>query len=389
MGIAPGHVPWARFDDLRGRSSITLRATRGVLRADRLEDVVPVLAAAEAATAAGTWAFGFVAYEAAPAFDPVLSVRRPVEGLPLAWFGLADAPVDVAPPAWSGAGYTAGPWRDEWTRERHRRAVEDARAHIAAGDTYQVNLTTRLVGDVTGDLPALYADLATAQRGAHNAYLDLGRFAVVGASPELFFARRGRRLTMRPMKGTSRRGSSPAEDRLLAERLRASAKERAENVMIVDLVRNDLARVAEPGGVRVAGLCAVETYPTVHQLTSRVEARTRDGVDLVDVFRALFPSGSVTGAPKRRTMEIIRDLEAAPRGVYCGAVGVVAPPGAAQPTRFNVPIRTLLVDRDAGTGVYGVGGGITWDSDAGAEHDEIRAKARVLVGPPPRRRRPG
>ena len=222
--------------------------------------------------------------------------------------------------------------------------------------------------------------------GAHNAYLDLGRFAVVGASPELFFERRGGRLTMRPMKGTSRRVDAPAQDRRLAERLRTSSKERAENVMIVDLVRNDLARVAAADDVTVTRLCTVETYPTVHQLTSEVVARTRDGVGLVDVFGALFPSGSVTGAPKRRTMEIIRDVEAGPRGVYCGAVGVVAPPDGPMPTRFNVPIRTLLVDRDSGTGVYGAGGGITWDSDPDAEYDELLAKARILVSPPSERR---
>ncbi|HEY0118442.1 MAG TPA: chorismate-binding protein, partial [Cellulomonas sp.] len=206
------------------------------------------------------------------------------------------------------------------------------------------------------------------------------------ASPELFFERRGSLLTMRPMKGTARRGDSPAQDRRLAEQLRTSPKERAENVMIVDLVRNDLARVAVVGSVRVTRLCTVETYPTVHQLTSEVVARARDGAGLVDVFRALFPSGSVTGAPKRRTMQIIRDVEAGPRGVYCGAVGVVTPPGAAMATRFNVPIRTLLVDRESGTGSYGAGGGITWDSDADAEYDELLAKARILLSLPPHER---
>ena len=373
-----GRVPWARFDDLRGGTATLLRATRGVLRADRPADVEPTLRAVEAAAAAGSWAFGYVAYEAASAFDAGLAVHGPVDGLPLAWFGLGDAPVPVAPVSSSGgAGYRAGPWNLEWTRERHREAVEAVRAHIADGDTYQVNLTSRLVGPVSGDLPALYGDLATAQRGADNAYLDLGRFVVVGASPELFVERRGGELTMRPMKGTSRRGATRAEDRLFVERLRTSPKERAENVMIVDLLRNDLARVATTADVRVTRLCAVETYPTVHQLTSEIVARTRDGVGLVDVFRALFPSGSVTGAPKRRTMEIIRDLEPGPRGVYCGAVGVVAPPGGT--TRFNVPIRTLLVDRQAGTGSYGAGGGITWASEADAEYDELLAKARILV----------
>lgn len=371
-------VPWARFDDLRGRSAMRLHARHGVLRADRLADVEPVVRAAEAEAAAGRWAFGFVAYEAAPAFDAGLTVRPPVEGLPLAWFGLADEAA-TAPPvtAAGGDGYTAGPWTVQWTREWHRRAVEAVRSLVAEGETYQVNLTSRLVGPVSGDLAALYADLATAQAGAHNAYLDTGRFVVACASPELFVERRGDELTMRPMKGTSRRGATPEEDRRLAERLRTSTKERAENVMIVDLVRNDLARVATAPGPRVTRLCAVETYPTVHQLTSEVVVRARAGTGLVDVLRAVFPSGSVTGAPKQRTMEIVRDLEDGPRGVYCGAMGVIPPPGSG-PTRFAVPIRTLLVDRELGSGSYGAGGGITWGSDPDAEYDELLAKAKVL-----------
>jgi para-aminobenzoate synthetase/4-amino-4-deoxychorismate lyase len=369
-------LPWARFDDLRAGSSMLLRATHGVLRADRLEEVEPVVRAAEAAADQGRWAFGFVAYEAAPAFDPGLAVHPGVEGLPLAWFGVADEPL-VVPPVTptDGAAYTAGPWRCEWTREEHRHAVDAVRAHIAEGDTYQVNLTTRLTGPVAGDAAELYADLASAQHGAHNAFLDTGRFAVVSASPELFFSRRGREVAMRPMKGTARRGGTPDEDRRLADELRTSAKERAENVMIVDLVRNDLARIAARAP-RVTRLCAVETYPTVHQLVSSVVAATIPEVGLVDVFRAVFPCGSVTGAPKHRTMEIIRDLEAGPRGVYCGAVGFVAPPG--EITRFNVPIRTLLVDRERGAGTYGAGGGITWDSRADAEYDELLVKARIL-----------
>lgn len=378
-------VPWARFDDLRRGSSLVVRATRGELRADRLADVEPVVRAAEEAAGAGLWPFGFVCYEAAPAFDPGLAVHRGVDGLPLAWFGVSEAPVEVAPPKpAAGAGYTAGPWTCAWTRRRHRQAVATVRDHIACGETYQINLTTRLVAPVAGDLPALYADLATAQGGAHSAYLDTGRFAVVGASPELLFALRGDELTMRPMKGTSRRGATRTEDRRLAERLLTSAKERAENLMIVDLVRNDLAKVATVGGVRVTKLFTVESYPTVHQMTSQVVARTRPGVGLADVFRAVFPSGSVTGAPKHRSMQIIRDLEAGPRGVYCGAVGLVAPPGSGTPTRFTVPIRTLLVDRASGTGVYGTGGGITWDSRADDEYDELLVKARVLPSHPER-----
>jgi len=187
---------------------------------------------------------------------------------------------------------------------------------------------------------------------------------------------------MRPMKGTARRGDTPARDAAIVAALRASEKERAENIMIVDLVRNDLARVAATGSVRVTSLCRAERYETVHQLTSGVHADVRPEVGLVDVFRALFPCGSVTGAPKPRTMQLIRDLEDGPRGVYCGAVGMLAPRGAAPfEARFSVPIRTALVDRGTGLASYGVGGGITWSSDPAAEYAELRAKAEILTRP--------
>jgi para-aminobenzoate synthetase/4-amino-4-deoxychorismate lyase len=233
-------------------------------------------------------------------------------------------------------------------------------------------------GPVTGDPLELYRDLALNQRGEYNAYLDLGRFAIASASPELFFQRVGDDLLLRPMKGTAARGRTLSEDRQRARALRNSAKERAENVMIVDLIRNDVARVAEIGGVSVLELCRVERYETVLQLTSDIVARLRPGTGLRELFRAVFPSGSVTGAPKASTMALIRELEPTPRGVYCGAIGFVGPPQARVRARFNVAIRTAVVDRDTGRAVYGVGGGITWSSDAAAEHAEVLAKAAIL-----------
>jgi para-aminobenzoate synthetase/4-amino-4-deoxychorismate lyase len=201
---------------------------------------------------------------------------------------------------------------------------------------------------------------------------------IASASPELFFEWSGDLLRTRPMKGTAARGRTPAEDRALAQGLRSSPKELAENLMIVDLLRNDLSRVARTGGLDVPALFTVERYPTVWQLTSEVTARVRDDVGLLDVFRALFPCGSVTGAPKARTMRLIRDLETGPRGVYCGAIGLVAPPGAAFRARFAVAIRTAVVDRGTGAAVFGAGGGITWDSDPAAERAELLAKAAIL-----------
>jgi para-aminobenzoate synthetase/4-amino-4-deoxychorismate lyase len=260
--------------------------------------------------------------------------------------------------------------------------VRRVRELIAAGETYQINLTDRLRAAEPGDPEQLYASLAGAQQGAYNAYLDLGRFVIASASPELFLDWTGDTLRTRPMKGTAARDPDPAADAANARRLRASPKERAENVMIVDLLRNDLSRVAALGSVAVTELFALERYPTVWQLTSEITARVRPGAGLVDVFRALFPCGSITGAPKPRSMEIIRDLEAGPRGVYCGAVGMVAPPGAPFRARFSVAIRTAVVDRRHNTAVYGAGGGITWDSDPAAEHAELLAKAAVLGSSP-------
>ena len=306
--------PWARFDDLRAGTAFAFPVVRRVLVAERAEDVVAVLQEVEWATNAGWWAFGYVSYEAAAALDPSLAVHPPpADSVPLVWFGLSDEPVPTQPLdpgiAVAGSGDTAAAsggcaadtsgceahWYPAWTPAGHRQDVARVRERIECGDTYQCNLTVRLHGQVAGDPQNLYRDLALGQRGAHNAYLDLGRFAIASASPELFFQRRGDSLLLRPMKGTAPRGRNLSEDRQRAQSLRTSAKERAENIMIVDLIRNDVARVAEIGGVSVPELCRVERYETVLQLTSDVVASLRPGIGLTDLFRVLFPSGSVTG----------------------------------------------------------------------------------------------
>ena len=372
----------ARFDDLVAGTALRCPPPRRVLAAHRAEDVVPVLAEVERATAAGEWAHGYLAYEAAPGLDPALvTADSEPDGVPLAWFGLGGPPVETTPLAVPDPAPELT-WTPDWSDEEHAAAVAAVREQIAAGETYQCNLTDRLRAEGVTDAAALYAQLATAQRGAHSAFLDLGRFAVASASPELFLEWSGDLLRTRPMKGTAPRGDTPAADGGQAAALRASAKERAENLMIVDLLRNDLGRLALPGSVTVPELFALERYPTVWQLTSEVTARTRPDVGLVDVLRALFPCGSVTGAPKAATMRLIRDLEAGPRGVYCGAVGLVAPPGSAFRARFSVAIRTAVVDRATGRAVYGAGGGITWDSDPAAERAELLTKAAVLGGRP-------
>ncbi|TYP89213.1 aminodeoxychorismate synthase component I [Blastococcus xanthinilyticus] len=377
--------PWARFDDLRSGTALRCPPPSRVLVATRPDEVAGVLQQVHDATDAGSWAFGYVAYEAAAGLDPRLPGRPAGPGEPpLVWFGLCDEPrpvPPVGPP--DAAAPPAGPgtadWTADWTDAEHAAAVATVREHIAAGETYQCNLTDRLRATVGGDLEQLYARLALAQRGAHNAYLDLGRHVVASASPELFFEWAGDVVRTRPMKGTAPRGRSTAEDREHSRRLRSSSKEQAENLMIVDLLRNDLGKIAELGSVAVDELFTLERYPTVWQLTSQVSARVPAGTGLLDLFRALFPCGSVTGAPKQRTMRLIDELEPTPRGVYCGAVGLVAPPSAPFRARFNVAIRTVVADRGTGQAVYGAGGGITWGSDAARERAELRAKAAVLA----------
>jgi para-aminobenzoate synthetase/4-amino-4-deoxychorismate lyase len=374
----------ARFDDLRtpGARGFELAGLREVVTAERPAEVRGALAAVEAAVARGAWAAGFLAYGAAPGLDPLLRVREgsPGDGTacpPLVCFGLFDRR-RPAPPLPAGRWRLHG-WRPSVERDAYHAAVERIRRHIAAGDTYQVNHTFRLRGTFEGDPGGLYADLARSQGAELCAWLDLGRIQVLCASPELFFRLDGERLTTRPMKGTAPRGRWAAEDLAAAAALAASPKERAENLMIVDLLRNDLGRVATPGSVAVERLFEVERYETVWQLTSTVSSRLVPATPLPELMAALFPCGSVTGAPKVRTMEIIAGLEDSPRGLYTGAVGYLAPPGAPGPAaRFAVAIRTLVLDLEAGTAEYGVGGGITWDSDPAREYEEALLKARVL-----------
>ena len=369
----------ARFDDLLARVAWEFGSPREVLRADRVADVVAVLSAADLATRAGAWAYGYVGYEAAPAFDPALTVRdSAATDPPLAWFAVCDPPT-LAAPVRAQPLPAAAAWQPDTTAATFAGAVDDIRGTIADGHVYQANLTARLRGQMA-DPAAAYAALAHAQGGAYNALLDIGSHVIASASPELFFEWTDAGLLTRPMKGTAARGSTPAEDERSRTALLDSAKERAENVMIVDLLRNDLARVAVTGSVRVPVLLRVEAYDTVWQLTSDVTAVPAAGTTPTDVFAALFPSGSVTGAPKASAMRRIAELEHSSRGVYCGAIGMLAPAGAPFRARFSVAIRTLVVARD-GTAEYGAGSGITWASRPAAEHAEALLKAAILLGP--------
>lgn len=370
-----------RFDDRRSGRSYEFRGNRSVVEALTHDQVVPAFASIEAEVAAGRWAAGFVCYEAAPAFDKALAVRTPARNeprVPLIWFALFDERVDAGP---VGHGvYELTTWTELEDRKRYEDSLVRIRSHLEEGDTYQVNYTYPQKAEFRGDPQAFYADLLTAQTASYGAFLDTGRWQILSASPEMFFQRRGDRIVARPMKGTAPRGRWSEEDRALLASLLASEKERAENVMIVDLIRNDLGRIAKFGTVKVEELWAAEQYETLWQLVSTVSADLQHDTTSLDIFRALFPCGSVTGAPKVRTMEIIADLELAPRGVYCGAIGMLAPPGSsAAELSFSVAIRTVTIDRVTGIASYGVGGGITHDSQIEQEYAETRTKARVLI----------
>jgi para-aminobenzoate synthetase/4-amino-4-deoxychorismate lyase len=346
-----------------------------IITTSNIEEVLPKLRQIESAVNdQGLYAAGFLAYEAAPAFDPALQTQpESIAPLPLLWFGLYEQPETITLPA-PDTAYSLGDWRPSVSPEAFEQAINQIREYIAAGETYQVNYTFRLQAAFQGDPLALFTDLVPAQRPNYAAYNETEDFAICSASPELFFTLDGDLLTSRPMKGTAARGTTQAGDRQQAEWLQHSEKNRAENVMIVDMIRNDIGRVAQTGTVNVPDLFTVERYPTLWQMTSTVTGRTT--ASLSDILAALFPCASITGAPKVRTMRLISQLETQPRGLYTGCIGYLAPGRQAQ---FNVAIRTVTVDKRRQEAVYGVGSGIVWDSVARDEYQECQVKARILT----------
>lgn len=361
-------------------AGLWLRDPLRVLVATETGEVSALLVEVEAETARGRWVAGYLAYEAGAAYG--LATHAPVEGMPLAWMAVYEEPSRRCDRGASrvasreyGSGL-AGPERVSLnvSREQYEAAVAAIHELIAAGDTYQVNYTCHARWELETDPLAYFLALARSHPTPYSAYLDLGERQVLSLSPELYLRRESSVLETRPMKGTRKRGRTVAEDAALREELVGSEKERAENLMIVDMARNDLGRVCREGGVSVPELFTAERYRSVWQMTSTVRGALRAGVGLAEILAATFPGASVTGAPKVRTMEIIRELEPEARGVYCGALGIFRPGGD---FTLNLPIRTLV--HQEGSWDLGIGAGIVWDSRTESEYEETLLKASFAL----------
>ncbi len=361
------------IQDQQGRRWLRFVDAEDIISVYTVDDILPSLEKIDkAVNARGMYAAGFIGYEASPAFDTVFKVHSP-GSTPLMWFGLYRQPEEVVMPS-QAPPYELGKWLPSVTGSEYKQAIARIKDLIATGRTYQVNYTLRLKSGFRGEPWGLFLDLMRAQEAQYAAFIDTGSLAICSTSPELFFELEGEELISRPMKGTAERGRTLAEDKVHSEWLRRSEKNRAENVMIVDMIRNDMSRVSQLGSVHVPRLFDVERYPTVWQMTSTVRSRTTASIP--EILAALFPCASITGAPKVSTMNIIADLESSPRGVYTGCIGYIAPGRYAQ---FNVAIRTVVVNKPKGVAEYGVGGGIVWDSSMKDEFQECQVKARVLT----------
>jgi para-aminobenzoate synthetase/4-amino-4-deoxychorismate lyase len=360
--------------------SILLKEPERIIQASKAEDVFDALEEIENAVAKGYLAAGFISYEAGYSFLP--NLPTPLDSnFPILWFALSRnaerIPCGRLPDDFGeNENVSAHNLQLDLSAAEYAEKIKSIRHHIEKGDTYQVNFTMRFHGDLTGSARGLYKQLRLKQRVPYSAYIETPDWSVISLSPELFFRKVKDRISMRPMKGTSVRGKTPEEDQQLAIQLSNSEKERAENLMIVDLLRNDLGKICKPGTIFVTHPLQIERYETLLQMTSAVEGIALDELHLPQIFQAMFPSGSVTGAPKLRTMQIIHELERDPRRVYTGSIGFVSP----EETVFSVAIRTAIVEQ--GKIEMGVGSGILYEADAGREYQECLLKGRFLTDPP-------
>jgi para-aminobenzoate synthetase/4-amino-4-deoxychorismate lyase len=356
-----------------------------LIRADRPDEVGPALTTLQEAINRGLHAAGFFSYELGYLLEPkLIHLLPPARKLPLLWFGLYASPRQLTGAevqSWlteeAIGNPTLGELAHTWDSASYLKRFEEVQKNIRSGDIYQLNLTFKAKFNLEGSPLALYRDLRLKQRVAYAGIVDTGDATILSASPELFIKQHDRIIETRPMKGTAPRAGTPEGEAEVRTALSKDVKNRAENLMIVDLMRNDLGRIADLGTVSVTDLFTVETFKTLHQMTSGVEAHLKDGVGIVDILKAIFPPGSITGAPKIRAMELIRELETEPRGVYCGAIGRFSPDGTAL---FNVAIRTAIIDRK-GAGEMGIGSGVVADSDGPKEYAECLLKMKFLTDP--------
>lgn len=376
-------LPSAIFRNDKSARQLVFNDPADIIVAHEARDFLPALEAAQAAHDAGKWLAGYFSYEAGYLLEPKLVPLLPGgRRAPLVCLGIFDAPIEQGV-AQRNAPATNGPIFDvraAWSFEDYAKRFARLHDHIRKGDCYQGNLTFPVHAQWSGDPLAAFDALTERQPVKYGALVALGDPIVLSRSPELFFEIDAEgMIETHPMKGTAPRGATKAEDKRLKAFLSNDEKNQAENRMIVDLLRNDISLISEVGTLEVPELFRIETYPTVHQMVSRVRARLLPGLTIREVFAALFPCGSITGAPKIRAMEILHDLETAPRDVYCGAIGWIAPGGT---MRFSVAIRTISLF-SSGEAVYNVGGGVVFDSTAEEEYQECLLKARFATGTPP------
>ncbi|HET6389758.1 aminodeoxychorismate synthase component I [Hyphomicrobium sp.] len=356
-----------------------------IIRADAPEDVEAALTALQAGIGRGLHAAGFFSYELGYLLEPRLAHLLPEQRkMPLLWFGLYSAPREMTGAEVQGwlteeaiGNPTLGELAHSWDSVSYLKRFDEVQKNIRSGDIYQLNLTFKAKFNLQGSPLALYRDLRLKQRVAYAGLVDTGDATILSASPELFIDLHDNLIETRPMKGTAPRAGTPEGEAEVRQTLSTDVKNRAENLMIVDLMRNDLGRIADLGSVTVTDLFTIETFKTLHQMTSGVRAHLKDGVGIRDILKAIFPPGSITGAPKIRAMELIRELETEARGIYCGAIGNLSPDGSAQ---FNVAIRTAVIDRN-GAGEMGIGSGIVADSDGPKEYAECLLKMKFLTDP--------
>jgi para-aminobenzoate synthetase component I len=365
-------------DDLARRETV-FDQPEELLSAETLEELERVFEKIEEARAAGKWLAGYFSYEAGALFEPklassLLGGRR----IPLCAFGVFNAPKTVKPkPVLSAPGWSLQEPLAGWSFEEYEKRFNRVHQHLREGDCYQANLTFPISAKWQGDPAAIFNELALRQPVRHSAFVNFSDTKILSRSPELFFKTdRDGWIESLPMKGTARRGRTPASDKAQKRFLQSDPKNQSENRMIVDLLRNDISRISEVGTLSVPNLFKIETYETLHQMVSLVRAKLLPGLTIRDIFAALFPCGSITGAPKLSAMQILQELEQRPRDIYCGSIGWIAPDGR---MLFNVAIRTLTLYPD-GEAVFNVGGGVVFDSTAEEEYAECLLKARFVAG---------